>query len=64
MVHVEVRADEGQTAEQAVDQDIERFDKFMLARVDDQPLTRFERAILKTYLRWKTHEDVAVQTAG
>jgi hypothetical protein len=63
MVHVTVNIEEGQTVEQAVDEDIGRFNKFMLSRVDDQPLTRFEKAILKTYLHWKIHEG-AVQTVG
>ena len=58
MVHVEVKVEEGQTLEQAVDADIEKFDQFMIARVDDQPLTKFERAIIKTFLAWKHYSGV------
>lgn len=46
----------GKDLEAAVDEDIALFEKFMIAEVDDSgPLHRVEKAILKTYLHWKTH---------
>ena len=58
MVKVEVVL-EDKTLEQVVDADIASFEKFMLEKVDDSgPLMGPERAILKTYLWFKTHETV------
>ncbi len=45
--------------EEAVDEDLAAFERFMLTRVDPSgPLSKPERAIIKTYLYWKTHPEV------
>ena len=47
---------EGKELEKIVDDDIDRFQTFMMDRVDDSgPLMAPERSILKTYLWWKAH---------
>lgn len=59
MVRVEVVPDEGEgTDERAVDADIAAFEKFMMNKVDDSgPLMGPEKAIIKTYIWWKTHSE-------
>jgi hypothetical protein len=44
----------GRTLENEVDDDIEAFDKYFQSLGND-PLNKFERAVVKTYLHWKTH---------
>lgn len=42
--------------EQEVDEDLAEFEKFMMEKVDDSgPLSGPEKAILKTWIWWKTH---------
>ena len=42
-----------------VDEDITEFEKFMMAKVDNSgPLSKPEKAIIKTYLYWKTHPEL------
>jgi hypothetical protein len=49
--------------EEEVDEDLAAFEKFMIAKVDDSgPLHRVEKAIIKTYLHWKTHAQEASST--
>lgn len=56
-VTVLVALEDGNTLEQVVDADINAFDAFFQnALKNDVPLVGSERAILKTYLWWKTHE--------
>ena len=44
--------------EKAVDEDLVEFEKFMMEKVDDSgPLSGPEKAIIKTYLYWKTHAE-------
>jgi hypothetical protein len=44
----------GETLEQVVDQEIEIFEAWF-RELGNEPIVRSERAILKTYLWWKTH---------
>ena len=49
--------------EEEVDEDIAEFEKFMIEKVDDSgPLHRVEKAIIKTYLHWKTHAEETSST--
>jgi len=43
--------------EHVVDEDIEAFAKYFCKELKNDTLSRPERAILKTYLWWKTHID-------
>jgi hypothetical protein len=44
--------------ETVVNEDIRQFEEFFTAKVDTSgPLSGPERAILKTYLYWKTHPE-------
>ena len=46
----------GRELETAVDEDLVRFEKFMMEEVDSSgPLSGPEKAIIKTYIHWKTH---------
>lgn len=45
---------EGVSPEQACDVEIEAFQEFFQRELSNDPLVRSERAILKTYLFWKT----------
>lgn len=59
MIAVEVGAMSDKDLEEAVDEDLAAFEQFMLTRVDPSgPLSKPERAIIKTYLYWKTHPEV------
>jgi hypothetical protein len=53
----------GKELEAAVDEDLARFEKFMMEEVDDSgPLSGPEKAIIKTYIHWKTHATKASST--
>jgi hypothetical protein len=39
--------------EPVVDKDLDAFSKFYEARLKNGPLSKFERAAIKTYLAWK-----------
>ena len=55
-VLVEVDALTDGLLEEAVDEDIAQFEKFMMEKVDSSgPLSGPEKAIIKTYLWWKTN---------
>lgn len=43
--------------EEAVDADIVAFDEYFQKELKNEPLVRSERAIIKTYLHWKTHQE-------
>lgn len=44
--------------EAAVDADITAFDEYFQRELkNDEPLSKSERAIVKTYLWWKTHQE-------
>ena len=48
---------EGADLEAAVDEDIAEFDRYFQQALKNEPLVFSERAILKTYLHWKTHQE-------
>lgn len=49
--------------EELVDKDIADFEKFMMEKVDQSgPLSGPEKAIIKTYIWWKTHAEEASST--
>lgn len=50
---------EGAALEVAVDEDIIAFDQYFQRALQNEPLVLSERAILKTYLYWKTHQETA-----
>ena len=53
------KAVDGLLLEEEVDADIAAFEKFMMTRVDTSgPLSKPEKAIIKTYLYWKTHPEL------
>ena len=55
MINVEVTL-EDRLLEEVVDEDLADFDKFMQENVDDSgPLSGPEKAIIKTWIWWKTH---------
>jgi len=60
MPKVEVKVDGG-PLEQAVDEDISAFERWFCSVVDSSAplLTGAERAIIKSYLWYKTHETAA-----
>jgi len=67
MITVEVAAYSDKDLEEAVDEDLDEFEKFFRARGLGSKLILAERAIIKTYLWWKTHpqEDTnAKETPG
>ncbi len=45
----------GEDLESLVDEELEAFQAFMLAKVDAGRLIPVEKTIIKTYLWWKTH---------
>lgn len=47
----------GADLEQAVDEDIAEFDRYFQGALQNEPLVFSERAIIKTYLHWKTHQE-------
>lgn len=47
----------GAELEAAVDEDIVEFDQYFQQVLQNEPLVLSERAILKTYLYWKTHQE-------
>jgi hypothetical protein len=44
--------------EPVVDRDLDAFSKFYETALKNGPLSRFERAAIKTYLHWKLHPPV------
>ena len=42
--------------EKLVDEDISNFDAYFQSLGND-PLSRFERSTIKTFMHWKTHEE-------
>ena len=50
----------GKDLEEVVDADLADFEKFMMEKVDDSgPLSGPEKAILKSWIWWKTHAEEA-----
>lgn len=47
--------------EQLVDEDILRFDRYFQSLGND-PLVKFEHAVIKSYLFWKTHGEPTSHT--
>jgi len=47
----------GAELEATVDEDIAEFDTYFQKALRNEPLVFSERAILKTYLHWKTHQE-------
>lgn len=43
--------------EPAVDKEIENFDQFFQSELKNEPLLKSEKALLKTYLFWKTRSE-------
>lgn len=43
--------------EAAVDADIAEFDKYFQGKLNNAPVLSSEKAIIKTYLWWKTHQE-------
>lgn len=52
----------GDALEAIVEEDLKSFDAFFQGKVDNSPLRQEEKALLKTYLWWKTHPQDADQT--
>ena len=50
-------ANSGKELEVIVEADIEAFAKFFCEKLGNDSLSKPERAILKTYLWWKTHQE-------
>ena len=53
MIQVSCGTADRKQSEQEVDSDLERFDRFLQNRKLGDPMTRYERSIVKTYLWWK-----------
>jgi hypothetical protein len=53
MIQVTCDSVERKQSEREVDQDLVEFDRFLLDRKLGDPMTRYERSIVKTYLWWK-----------
>jgi hypothetical protein len=53
MIKVKCQAGVPKDSEQEVDQDLEQFEQYVEARGLGPPLSKPERAIIKTYLYWK-----------
>lgn len=51
-----ILVEEAPTLEQLVDADIANFARYFCEELKNDSLSRAERAILKTYLWWKTNE--------
>jgi hypothetical protein len=47
----------GEELEKVVDEDLKEFAKFFCKGLKNESLANAERAIIKTYLWWKTHEE-------
>jgi hypothetical protein len=60
---VVVQVNSDKELEEAVDEDIERFNDYFQSLGND-PLTRFEKSAVKTYLHWKTHGEPDAEKAG
>lgn len=58
MVKVQTEQPGGEAQKVEVDLDIQEFDKWFQAQ-GNEPLVRSEKAILSTYVYWKTHVDKA-----
>lgn len=43
--------------EPVVDRDLDTFAKFWTGPLANGPLSKFERAAIKTYIHWKTHPE-------
>lgn len=55
---VQVHLLDGKTVlEPVVDADLDRFAKFYAEKLGNGNLSKFERAVIKTYLWWKTHPE-------
>jgi len=50
----QIRVPSNETREKACDDEIAAFEEFFQGELNNEPLVRSERAILKTYLFWKT----------
>lgn len=55
MVEVKVLSGGNVDPEAIIDEDIDKFDQWFQQKLDNEPLVRSERAIIKTYIHWKTH---------
>jgi len=48
---------EGEELEKAVDADIANFNEYFQRELKNDPLISSEKACIKTYLWWKTHQE-------
>lgn len=53
-ITVSSQASSGQELLAEVDEELGSFEEFFRVRLDNQPLTPAEKAILRTYLHWAT----------
>lgn len=57
IVILDPNANSGKELEEIVEADIEAFARFFCGQLKNDSLSKPERAILKTYLWWKTHAE-------
>jgi len=55
-VEVKVAGESSEEAEAAIDADVKAFEKFLMENSGSSPLIKAERAILKTYMIYKSRK--------
>ncbi len=57
MVHQGMPFPQIEATEELVNEEVEAFNKYFQEELKNEPLISFERAVLKTYLLWKTRTE-------